>query len=106
MDAAGNVSGSEEVRAWQADDVRQSLSDTIDQIKKLARGVQGANDPPGHAGLNEVAQGPARAGHDAIDPDSNIDASRDDGQAAVQHPLKRPDAPYNLRAMWYVLICV
>ena len=41
---ADNVSGSEEVRACQADDVRQSLTETIDQIKDLARGVQGAND--------------------------------------------------------------
>jgi predicted PurR-regulated permease PerM len=44
---ADNVSGAEEVRACQADDVRQSLSETIDQIKNLARGVKGANDPSG-----------------------------------------------------------
>jgi predicted PurR-regulated permease PerM len=44
---ADNVSGSEEFRACQADDVRQSLSETIDQIKNLARGVKGANDPSG-----------------------------------------------------------
>jgi hypothetical protein len=31
----------------QADDVRQSLSETIDQIKNLARGVQGANEAAG-----------------------------------------------------------
>jgi predicted PurR-regulated permease PerM len=44
---ADNASGSEELRACQADDVRQSLSETIDQIKNLARGVKGANDPSG-----------------------------------------------------------
>jgi hypothetical protein len=44
---ADNVSGAEELRACQADDVRQSLSETIDQIKKLARGVKGANDLSG-----------------------------------------------------------
>ena len=44
---ADNVSGSEEFRACQADDVRRSLSETIDRIKNLARGVKGANDPSG-----------------------------------------------------------
>jgi len=44
---ADNVSGSEEVRACQADDVRQSLSETIDRIKNLARGIKGASDPSG-----------------------------------------------------------
>ena len=46
---ADNVSGAEEIRAWQADDVTQSLSETIDQIKNLARGVKGANDPSGES---------------------------------------------------------
>jgi hypothetical protein len=35
---ADNVSDSEELRACQADDVRHSLSETIDQIKNLAAG--------------------------------------------------------------------
>jgi ABC transporter substrate binding protein len=47
MGGADNASGAEEVRACQADDVRQSLSETIDQIKNLARGVKDANDPSG-----------------------------------------------------------
>jgi hypothetical protein len=47
MGGADNVSDPEELRACQADDVRQSLSETIDQIKNLARGVKGANDPSG-----------------------------------------------------------
>jgi hypothetical protein len=51
---ADNVSGSEEVRACQADDVRQSLSETIDRIKNLARGVKGANDPGGESLLSKV----------------------------------------------------
>jgi predicted PurR-regulated permease PerM len=42
---ADNVSDSEELRACQADDVRYSLSETIDQIKNLARRVKGANGP-------------------------------------------------------------
>jgi predicted PurR-regulated permease PerM len=42
---ADNVSDSEELRACQADDVRHSLSETIDQIKNLARRVKGANGP-------------------------------------------------------------
>jgi hypothetical protein len=41
---ADDVSGPEAVRACQADDVRKSLSDTIDRIKSLARGGQGATD--------------------------------------------------------------
>jgi hypothetical protein len=41
---ADDVSGPEAIRACQADDVRRSLSDTIDRIKSLARGVQGATD--------------------------------------------------------------
>jgi predicted PurR-regulated permease PerM len=44
MGGLDNVRDSEEVRACQADDVRQSLSETIDQIKNLARGIQGATD--------------------------------------------------------------
>jgi hypothetical protein len=44
---ADNVSGEEEVRACQADDVKHSLSETIDRIKNLARGVKGANDLTG-----------------------------------------------------------
>jgi predicted PurR-regulated permease PerM len=44
---ADNVSGADELRACQADDVRQSLSETIDQVKNLAWGVKGANDPSG-----------------------------------------------------------
>ncbi len=42
---ADNVSDLEELRACQADDVRHSLSETIDQIKNLARRVKGANGP-------------------------------------------------------------
>jgi hypothetical protein len=45
---ADNASDSE-VRAWQTDDVRQSLSETIDQIKNLAQGVKGANEQSGDA---------------------------------------------------------
>ena len=51
---ADNVSGSEEFRACQADDVRQSLSETIDRIKNLARGVKGANDPSGVSLLSKA----------------------------------------------------
>jgi hypothetical protein len=54
MGGADNVSDSEEVRACQADDVRQSLSETIDQIKNLARGVKGANDPSGDSLLSKA----------------------------------------------------
>jgi len=51
---ADNVSGSEEVRACQADDVRQSLSETIDRIKNLARGIKGASDPSGVSLLSKA----------------------------------------------------
>jgi predicted PurR-regulated permease PerM len=51
---ADNVSGSEEIRAWQADDVRHSLSETIDQIKNLARGVKGADVPSGASLLSKA----------------------------------------------------
>jgi tRNA A37 methylthiotransferase MiaB len=44
MGGADDTSRAEAARACQADDVRQSLTETIDQIKDLARGVQGAND--------------------------------------------------------------
>jgi len=56
MGGADNVSDSEEVRACQADDVRQSLSETIDQIKNLARGVKGANDPSGDSLLSKAGK--------------------------------------------------
>ena len=45
MGEANNASGVEEFRACQADDVRQSLSETIYQIKSLALGVKVVNDP-------------------------------------------------------------
>ena len=51
---ADNISTSEEVRAYQADDVRQSLSETIDKIKNLARGVKGANDPSGDSPVSKA----------------------------------------------------
>jgi predicted PurR-regulated permease PerM len=54
MGGADNASGAEEVRACQADDVRQSLSETIDQIKNLARGVEGANVPSGDSLISKA----------------------------------------------------
>jgi hypothetical protein len=53
---ADNASDPEEVRAWQADDVRQSLSETIDQIKNLARGAKGANDPSGGSSVSKAEE--------------------------------------------------
>jgi hypothetical protein len=54
MGGADNASRAEEARACQADDVRRSLSETIDQIKNLARGVKGANDPSGDSLISKA----------------------------------------------------
>jgi predicted PurR-regulated permease PerM len=47
MGGADNTSRAEAARACQADDVTQSLSETIDQIKNLARDVKDTNDATG-----------------------------------------------------------